>query len=164
MWPLMAKLANEARNQSESWKMRGVRTVIMYPMNALVSDQVSGLRHLIGDAEHYFIQIFSFRLWRNCKKTAIWNVYWKDSLSGSEPSKSEDGSLARTLHRMTVPQDETAEKFYQKLKSEGKIPAKENMSAFLERLRKSQHIPDKEDVELVTRFEMQQFCPDILNY
>ena len=26
MWPLMAKLANEARNDPESWSMRGVRT------------------------------------------------------------------------------------------------------------------------------------------
>lgn len=26
----------------------------------------------------------------------------------------------------------------------------------------SKHIPDEEDAELVTRFEMQQFCPDIL--
>ena len=32
MWPLMAKLADEARNRTDSWELRGVRTVIMYPM------------------------------------------------------------------------------------------------------------------------------------
>ena len=162
MWPLMAKLANEARNQSESWKMRGIRTIIMYPMNALVSDQVSRLRRLIGDAEHHFIQIFRSVCGETARRPQFGMYTGRTPYPGSEPSKSEDGSLARTLHRMTVPQNETAEKFYQKLKSEGKIPAKENMSAFLERLRKSQHIPDKEDAELITRFEMQKFCPDIL--
>ena len=38
MWPLLAKLASEARNEPDSWKNRGVRTIVMYPMNALVSD------------------------------------------------------------------------------------------------------------------------------
>ena len=32
MWPLMAKLASEARNSPDSWSMRGVRTIIMYPI------------------------------------------------------------------------------------------------------------------------------------
>lgn len=38
MWPILAKLANEARNQKQSWEQRGTRIIIMYPMNALVSD------------------------------------------------------------------------------------------------------------------------------
>ena len=58
MWPLMAKLASEAKNSPDSWSMRGVRTIIMYPMNALVSDQVSRLRRLIGDPDHRFVNIF----------------------------------------------------------------------------------------------------------
>ena len=36
MWPLLAKMAAEARNSKESWAKRGVRTIVMYPMNALV--------------------------------------------------------------------------------------------------------------------------------
>ena len=58
MWPLMSKLASEARNKKDSWHMRGVRTIIMYPMNALVSDQISRLRRLIGDQENKFLTIF----------------------------------------------------------------------------------------------------------
>ena len=58
MWPLLAKLAAEARNTPANWSMRGVRTIIMYPMNALVSDQVSRLRRLIGDSEHRFVNAF----------------------------------------------------------------------------------------------------------
>ena len=36
------------------------------------------------------------------------------------------------------------------------------MHAYLERLHDSAHTPNEEDAELITRFEMQQFCPDIL--
>ena len=60
MWPLMAKLATEAKDNPDPWKTRGVRTIIMYhPMNALVSDQVSRLRRLIGDPEGKFLNVFS---------------------------------------------------------------------------------------------------------
>ncbi len=59
MWPILAKLANEARNQKQSWEQRGTRIIIMYPMNALVSDQVGRLRRLIGDTEDKFVQIYS---------------------------------------------------------------------------------------------------------
>ena len=30
MWPLLAKMAAEARNSKESWAKRGIRTIIMY--------------------------------------------------------------------------------------------------------------------------------------
>lgn len=36
------------------------------------------------------------------------------------------------------------------------------MHQFLQGLHESRHIPNDEDAELITRFEMQQFCPDIL--
>lgn len=51
MWPLLAKLAIEARESKSSWGKRGVRTIIMYPMNALISDQISRLRRMIGEQE-----------------------------------------------------------------------------------------------------------------
>ena len=58
MWPMMAKLTSEARNAPETWKQRGVRVVVMYPMNALVSDQISRLRRLMGDEQRKFVNIF----------------------------------------------------------------------------------------------------------
>ena len=45
MWPIISKLAHEARSSSETWSKRGIRVMIMYPMNALVSDQISRLRN-----------------------------------------------------------------------------------------------------------------------
>ena len=82
--------------------------------------------------------------------------------AGPEPRKDADHRLENTYSKMVHPETDEGEDFLRQLTKEGKIPSKENFDAFLEKLHNSKHIPDAEDAELVTRFEMQQFCPDIL--
>lgn len=53
MWPMVTKLINEAKCNPASWKQRGVRAMMLYPMNALVSDQMGRLRRLIGTSSFY---------------------------------------------------------------------------------------------------------------
>lgn len=162
MWPLMAKLVTEARTNPVSWSQRGVRVMIMYPMNALVSDQVSRLRRLIGDNEHRFVSLFRETAGDNARRPQFGMYTGRTPYPGEQPSDSQDKQLAQTLARMLPPKDEKERDFYNDLIRAGKIPAKEDLSAFLERLKAGRHIPDEEDAELITRFEMQQFCPDIL--
>lgn len=162
MWPLMAKLAAEARNSPDSWSMRGVRTIIMYPMNALVSDQVSRLRRLIGDSDHRFVNIFRDTCGCNSRRPQFGMYTGRTPYAGKEPRRGEDRSLADTYSRMVHPETEEDQAFLNRLIQDGKLPAKENFDEFLEKLYKGKHIPNDEDAELVTRFEMQQFCPDIL--
>ena len=40
MWPMISSLVNEAKNDKDSWEERGIRFLMLYPMNALVSDQI----------------------------------------------------------------------------------------------------------------------------
>lgn len=162
MWPLMAKLASEARNQPDSWSMRGVRTIVMYPMNALVSDQISRLRRLIGDPEHRFVNIFRDTCGVNSRRPQFGMYTGRTPYAGKEPRRSEDQALAATYSRMVNPQTEEEKVFLSKLIKDGKLPAKEDFDDFLQKLYLGKHIPNDEDAELVTRFEMQQFCPDIL--
>lgn len=162
MWPLMAKLADEARNRTDSWELRGVRTVIMYPMNALVSDQVSRLRRLIGDPDHRFVKIFRETCGNGVRRPQFGMYTGRTPYAGPEPRKDADHRLENTYFKMVHPETDEGEDFLRQLTKEGKIPSKENFDAFLEKLHNSKHIPDAEDAELVTRFEMQQFCPDIL--
>ena len=162
MWPLMAKLADEARNRTDSWELRGVRTVIMYPMNALVSDQVSRLRRLIGDPDHRFVKIFREICGNGVRRPQFGMYTGRTPYAGPEPRKDADHRLENTYSKMVHPETDEGEDFLHQLTKEGKIPSKENFDAFLEKLHNSKHIPDAEDAELVTRFEMQQFCPDIL--
>lgn len=162
MWPLMAKLASEARNRADSWAMRGVRTIIMYPMNALVSDQISRLRRLIGDPDHRFVNIFRATCGNGSRRPQFGMYTGRTPYAGKEPRRSEDRALAETYSRMVNPETEEEKAFLEKLIKDGKLPAKENFDEFLEKLYNGKHIPGDEDAELVTRFEMQEFCPDIL--
>lgn len=162
MWPILAKLVSEARNNPNIWEKRGIRTIIMYPMNALVSDQVSRLRRLIGDSKGNFIDIFRTICEKNVRRPQFGMYTGRTPYPGETTNSYQDKKLERTLARMSFPESEEERDFFEKLTVEGKIPAKSNMNSFLERLHKGQHIPDDEDAELVTRFEMQQFCPDIL--
>ena len=162
MWPLMAKLADEARNSPETWCNRGVRTIIMYPMNALVSDQISRLRRLIGDADNKFVGIFRNICGETVRRPQFGMYTGRTPYPGKEPEQSQDKMLEKTLKQLSFPKSERQRAYYNQLLSEGKIPAKSDMSAFLEGLHNGKHIPDDNDAELITRFEMQQFCPDIL--
>ena len=47
--PMIAKLAKEAAHHPESFAAPAVRAMILYPMNALVNDQLGRLRLLLGD-------------------------------------------------------------------------------------------------------------------
>ena len=47
--PMVAKLAMEAAHRPESFDAPAVRAMILYPMNALVNDQLGRLRLLLGD-------------------------------------------------------------------------------------------------------------------
>lgn len=159
MWPLLAKMATEARLNGGSWKQRGIRTIIMYPMNALVSDQVSRLRRLIGDYEGKFLKIFREICGEYTRRPQFGMYTGRTPYPGKESSLEQDKSLEKALRE----QIEVAEKdFYVQLLKEGKIPAKYDMTLFLSELHKGRHIPHEDDAELITRFEMQNYCPDIL--
>ena len=162
MWPLLAKMADEARNSKESWKNRGIRTIIMYPMNALVSDQVSRLRRMIGDPDGQFIKIFRDVCGNDSRRPQFGMYTGRTPYPGVQPSKEQDRKLEKTLKKMSFPSNDSDKEFFAHLLKEGKIPAKADMNQFLQGLHDSRHIPSDEDAELITRFEMQQFCPDIL--
>lgn len=162
MWPLLAKMADEARNSKASWAKRGVRTIIMYPMNALVSDQVSRLRRMIGDPDDKFITIFRDICGEDVRRPQFGMYTGRTPYPGALPSKNQDRKLEKTLARMSFPKNDSEKDFFNHLLKEGKIPAKSDMKQFLQGLHNSKHIPSDDDAELITRFEMQQFCPDIL--
>jgi len=162
MWPLLAKLADEARNNPTSWNMRGVRTIVMYPMNALVSDQISRLRRLIGDRDRKFVSSFRKACGQDARRPQFGMYTGRTPYAGAEPKRQEDRALVETYASMLNGETEEEQDFLEKLIEDGKFPAKEDMTHFLDKLYDSIHFPDPEDAELITRFEMQNCCPDIL--
>jgi len=49
LFPVLGQLAREGAERPDSFALPGCRALLLYPMNALVSDQVSRLRKLFGD-------------------------------------------------------------------------------------------------------------------
>ena len=48
--PILSMLASEAQQRPDSFAMPAVRALLLYPMNALVNDQLSRLRLMFGDS------------------------------------------------------------------------------------------------------------------
>jgi len=120
MWPLLAKLAAEAHDSLDTWQSRGIRIIIMYPMNALVSDQVSRLRRLIGDTENKFISIFRETCSQDARRPQFGMYTGRTPYPGIEPNSQEDHKLEKTLARIAFPSTEAEQVFFQKLVAEGK--------------------------------------------
>lgn len=159
MWPLIAKLMSEAKTKPTSWNIRGVRAIIMYPMNALVADQISRLRRIIGTDD--FLHIFRKAAQSDIRRPQFGMYTGRTPYPGSDVNKNSDNDLVDSLSHLQKG-DGLNEDIYNALLQEGRIPAKVDLRRFIEDLRKHQHNTDFDDAELITRFEMQKHCPDIL--
>ncbi|MGK4329428.1 DEAD/DEAH box helicase [Lonsdalea quercina] len=51
LMPIIGNLAIEAAERPESASLPGCRAILLYPMNALVNDQLARIRRLFGDSE-----------------------------------------------------------------------------------------------------------------
>lgn len=159
MLPILAKLAVEAHESPSTWTKRGVRVMLMYPMNALVSDQISRLRRLIGDGDQKFVEIFRGVCGQKVRRPQFGMYTGRTPYPGAKSDRAQDRELSKTLRSIMQSDDET---FFKRLIDEGKIPSKADPKKFLDALERGEHITDPDDAELITRFEMQKLCPDIL--
>lgn len=168
LWPIIAKCFGEAKKHPQDFKKEAVRTLIIYPMNALVSDQLARFRKIIGSEK--FKDIFT----KDTRATRIphFGMYTGRTPYSGDAKAASSRELATTF-RENYLIDETADAETQRrqannikgLKSINKYPARfgENgLQVFIENLEKNIHKPYPYDAEFITRFEMQNFPPDIL--
>lgn len=169
IWPIISKCIDEAKKRPESFKSNAVRTLIIYPMNALVSDQLARFRKIMGSSKYieYFIQD------SNAERIPHFGMYTGRTPYAGDATISSSKQLAQT-YRESYLVDENAleeDQRKQKLNIDGlhrinKYPARYGGDAgvlrFVENLEKNQHTPSPLDAELITRFEMQDCPPDIL--
>lgn len=155
MWPIVTKLVNEAKSTPGSWKQRGVRAMMLYPMNALVSDQLGRLRRMIGTASFYDM----FTEYTGVSRRPQFGMYTGRTPYAGEIRREQDKALSDTLRSNLITRDE---KIINQLKKMGKFPAKQDMEKFTDGLLEGRHVTDNRDAEMITRFEMQENTPDIL--
>lgn len=165
MWPMIGKLLEEAVQSPSTWEKRGVRALMLYPMNALVSDQLGRLRKMIGSNDFQ-------KVLKELSPTARvpqFGMYTGRTPYAGEPDLQKDKELAKTIRTdllnnfpQCTDEFEKKEESIRALKNIGKYPAKKDLEEFVERLSQGEHFTAFDDVELMTRQEIRHNCPDIL--
>lgn len=168
LWPIIAKCFGEAKNSPSMFKQEAVRTLIIYPMNALVSDQLARFRKIIGSEK--FREIFT----KDTQATRIphFGMYTGRTPYSGDAKPASSRALATTF-RENYLVDSNADTDIQHrqlsningLKSINKYPARfgaKGLEVFIENLEENIHKPSPYDAEFITRFEMQNYPPDIL--
>lgn len=174
MVPIMGRLAREASRPS--WSTPGVRALVLYPMNALVNDQVSRLRLLMGDPR-YSDQISRMggrpaRFARYTSRTPYPGI--RTSRRDSERLKPVASFYVDLLDDAEKPGDagERARRLIAELRARGKWPAKSDFrqwfgqagSRYQDARTKAwrRAVTLDGDVELFTRHEVLECPPDVL--
>ena len=168
IWPILSKLIDEAIARPVSFKEPGVRTLIIYPMNALVSDQLGRFRKILGSEtyKNFFVEA------SHATRIPHFGMYTGRTPYAGDAKLSSSRELANTFRGsyLVSPDADAEEQRRQELniaglKSINKFPARngeDGLRVFVENLEKNIHNPSPFDSEFITRFEMQNCPPDIL--
>jgi Distinct helicase family with a unique C-terminal domain including a metal-binding cysteine cluster len=168
LWPIIAKSFHEAKNHPSLFEKNAVRTLIIYPMNALVSDQLARFRKIMGGED--FKEIFTNDT--NATRVPHFGMYTGRTAYSGEAKPSDSKDLAKTFqdNYLVDPAADPAEQRRQHDNIEGlkkiyKYPSRfgtDGVEVFIENLKKNFHMPSPYDAEFITRFEIQKCPPDIL--
>ena len=168
LWPIIAKAFNEAKNQPAMFKQESVRTLIIYPMNALVSDQIARFRKITGGEK--FKEIFTKDT--HADRIPHFGMYTGRTPYSGDAKPANSKELAATFRENYLVDPNAAEDVQHRqlnnidgLKRINKYPARfgaTGLEVFIENLEKNVHKPSPYDAEFITRFEMQHCPPDIL--
>jgi ATP-dependent helicase YprA (DUF1998 family) len=148
LMPILGALAIESANHSDSWNLPGMRALLLYPMNALVNDQVTRLRRLLGDPE------VSKALKGQRDRLATFGMYTSRTPYPGMPTSARDEKRIGTLLKKLFA--DVSHEVRLRLEREGKWPVKD-IALFLQTF-----VTGPNDVELFSRHEIQESCPDLL--
>jgi len=176
--PILGKLAIEAQKNGDGFSSTpATRAIVLYPMNALVNDQLGRLRLLFGDQRI----IDKFTAWAG--RPARFARYTSRTLYPGVRNEKKDQLRLKAigdyyvhyLEQASGPSSEeqkAAEKLVQEFQRRGKWPAKPDLLTWYGRknsrwrdaktgeFKRCVTLPN--DPELLTRHEVQETPPDIL--
>jgi len=178
--PILGKLAIEAKEKSAQFaEHSAVRAMVLYPMNALVNDQLGRLRLLFGDPR----VVEMFQAWSD--RAATFARYTSRTPYAGVRTRNKDRARLKSIGDFFVNIEDAGERhaagkpiveqedarafgLHAKLVAKGKWPAKKSVSEWFG----SGHwmaggaprraVTLEEDAELLTRDEVQRAAPDLL--
>lgn len=172
--PILAKLAIEAREKPDSFGIPAIRALVLYPMNALVNDQLGRLRLIFGNEG----VARRFKQWSG--RPARFARYTSRTLYPGVRTSKKDSARLQPIKNFYIDlldqadgsgeSAESAQKLISSLQERGKWPAKADLREWFGRSgshwqRDGEFVravtcPD--DAELFTRHEVIKAPPDVL--
>lgn len=150
LMPILSNMVMESSRRPKSWSKHGVRAILLYPMNALVNDQMGRLRRLFGNPA------VRARLQGANSRSVTFGMYTSRSpYPGERMRRKDEERVEGEINKLYF--DDMTDDYRNRLKAEGKWPAKD-LDAFKESKLKT----GPYDAELFTRHEMQDQAPDLL--
>ena len=175
LWPIVGHLHRYARrNKDNPGEHRGIKALILYPMNALVADQLKRLRLLLGGketasdlAQGSLVQGGEerpFQFGQYTGRTKFHGSYAKAGTRGgsvsakvSKAAKQFDNFNKIRTHPSTRPEQEGS--LYSQMMEKGLIPAKgdddrghaDSLFWDMQSFTTHQGAPDKENTKLITQ-------------
>lgn len=161
LYSILGQLALEAE-RGKTTDVRGFRSIILYPMNALVADQMSRLRQLLGS------DVGAEELEKRFGRRVQFGMYTSRTPYHGRYNIDKNDRQVKPIINYYINLKQNDIKLFNKLKSKGRVPTKD-----LERFRNfrkprdSQFRTQPTDTELFTRQEMHSpneygGTPDIL--
>lgn len=149
LYPIIGSFALEKARGKESYEKTGCRVILLYPMNALVNDQLTRLRKMVGNKQ------VAEKLLEYRGKRVTFGVYTSKTDYPGKRSSTRDKNIKKKIEELYLNPD--AEKQREMLWNEGLWPAKD-----LDRYIKGDYHTSENDAELFSRQEIQEHTPDIL--
>ncbi len=175
--PILGKFAREAADRPASFREPAMRALLLYPMNALVNDQLGRLRAIFGDAD----LVAQFTAWagrpprfaRYTSRTPYAGV--RSGAMDGRKLTSFEGFYVEIERQAAGPasdQQKSAARLRRQLQERGKWPAKPDLDKWFG-AKGSRWVHPKtgeflravtldEDSELITRHEVQASSPDLM--
>lgn len=158
MWPLATKLSHEAAVKPDSWRKRAVRALVLYPMNALVADQLGRLRKMLGGSAERFDEVWLAEADRG-RRPQFGMYTGRTPYAGDTQSKMRDTEYSQTILDDLVNISDSDKAILRKM---GKYPEKQNLAGFADQVSSHKSGWSSDDAEMLLRFEMQGHTPDVL--
>jgi len=174
--PILGKLAIEAKERPKSFAEPALRAILLYPMNALVNDQLGRLRLMLGNSR----VSGQFDSWAG--RPARFARYTSRTLYPGVRSAKKDQQRLRPIGQFYIellrkasgapsPERESAQALISNLRTRGKWPAKPDLAAWYGPSGGRWQKPNGQfaraitlpgDAELLTRDEVLKSPPDVL--
>lgn len=158
IYPTLCGLIENSKKDASDGVMK---SMILYPMNALVTDQTTRLRKILGS------ELSQSEIKKLIGRPLTFANYTSATPYAGEFDKKKNKDISASLEKLYCIHSVTPEekKFQDSLRKQNRLPIKANLSKFIQSLAEAKNIEQIDvsgDAELVLRQEIQSSPPDLL--